>query len=74
MGSCAWEGFFTEELGGVAEGEDEDEGEHAECADGAAEVEEENVVAENVRVRVAEEEEVGGDEEEAEFGGAEEKL
>jgi hypothetical protein len=31
-------------LGGVAEGEDEDKGEHAECADGAAEVEEENAV------------------------------
>ena len=58
----------------MAVGEGEDEGEHAECADGAAEVEEENVVAEDVGVGVAEEGEVAEDEEDAELGGAEEKL
>ena len=79
MGSCAWKGLLAEELGGVAVGEDEDEGEHAECADGTAEVEEEDAVGwsrqiRDVRVGVAEDEEIGGDEEEAELGGAEEKL
>jgi hypothetical protein len=79
VSSCAWEGFLAKELSGVAAGEREDEGEHAERADGAAEVEEENAVSWNgqirdVRVGIAEEEEVAEDEEEAELGGAEEEL
>jgi hypothetical protein len=72
MGS--WEWLLAIELGGVARGESDGEGEHAEGADDAAEVEEEDAVVEEVGVGAAEDREVGGDEEEAELGGAEEEL
>jgi hypothetical protein len=74
VSSCAWEGFFAEELRGVAKREGDGESEHAERADGAAEVEEENAVTEDVRVGVAQKEEVAEDEEQAELGGPEEEL
>jgi hypothetical protein len=67
-------GLLAVELGGVAGGGDEGGGGHADGGDGAAEVEEQELVTEEVRPGAAQEGEITGNEQEADFGRAEEAL